>query len=44
MSPQGDQTTRAWQALEAIPDPEIPVLSIVDLGIVREVHWDGQQL
>lgn len=27
-----------WQLLEAVPDPEIPVLSIVDLGIVRYVQ------
>jgi len=26
--------------LHSVPDPEIPVLSIVDLGIVREVHQD----
>ena len=26
-----------WQWLESVPDPEIPVLSIVDLGIVRGV-------
>jgi len=26
-----------WSALAAIPDPEIPVVSIVDLGIVRSV-------
>lgn len=25
----------AWRVLETVPDPEIPVLSIVDLGIVR---------
>jgi len=25
-----------WGVLRAVPDPEIPVLSIVDLGIVRE--------
>lgn len=28
----------AWQILERVPDPEIPVLSVVDLGIVREVE------
>ncbi|MBK6936633.1 MAG: phenylacetate-CoA oxygenase subunit PaaJ [Chitinophagaceae bacterium] len=28
---------KIWSALETIPDPEIPVLSIVDLGIVRKV-------
>jgi ring-1,2-phenylacetyl-CoA epoxidase subunit PaaD len=28
---------QVWSWLEAVPDPEIPVLSIVDLGIVRGV-------
>ncbi|HEY0555098.1 MAG TPA: 1,2-phenylacetyl-CoA epoxidase subunit PaaD [Thermoanaerobaculia bacterium] len=27
-----------WEILGSVPDPEIPVLSIVDLGIVRAVH------
>lgn len=27
----------AWQALYGVMDPEIPVISVVDLGIVREV-------
>ena len=39
-----DQTSRAWQVLEAVPDPEIPVLSIVELGIVREVLWQEDHL
>ncbi|MEY4729647.1 MAG: phenylacetate-CoA oxygenase subunit PaaJ [Pseudomonadota bacterium] len=30
-----------WQWLEAVADPEIPVISIVDLGIVREVCFDS---
>jgi ring-1,2-phenylacetyl-CoA epoxidase subunit PaaD len=29
-----------WEILEAIPDPELPALSIVDLGIVRNVNGD----
>ena len=29
---------KAWQALEAVPDPEIPVVSIRELGILRDVH------
>ncbi len=29
-----------WAWLEEVPDPEIPVLSLVDLGIVRDVGWD----
>jgi len=30
-----------WRVLRAIPDPEIPAVSIVDLGIVRDVAWRG---
>jgi ring-1,2-phenylacetyl-CoA epoxidase subunit PaaD len=28
---------RVWRALAEIPDPEIPVISLVDLGVVRDV-------
>ncbi len=28
---------RAWAVLQQVPDPEVPVLSVCDLGIVREV-------
>jgi ring-1,2-phenylacetyl-CoA epoxidase subunit PaaD len=31
------------RVLAAIPDPEIPVISIVDLGIVRGVEWEGDE-
>ena len=27
--------------LSQIEDPEIPVISIVDLGVIREVKWEG---
>jgi ring-1,2-phenylacetyl-CoA epoxidase subunit PaaD len=27
-----------WDLLEDVPDPEVPVLSILDLGVVRGVH------
>ena len=30
-----------WGALAEIPDPEIPVISIVDLGVVKDVRIDG---
>lgn len=33
-----------WEWLDAVPDPEIPVISVVDLGIVRGVEWDGDIL
>jgi ring-1,2-phenylacetyl-CoA epoxidase subunit PaaD len=28
---------QVWEALEGIPDPEIPVVSLVDLGVIRSV-------
>lgn len=42
-------TTRAsvddvWGWLADVPDPEIPVISVTDLGIVRDVSWDGDTL
>ena len=33
-----------WAALATVPDPEIPVISIVELGIVRDVAWEGRGL
>ena len=33
-----------WEWLSAIPDPEIPAISLTDLGIIREVRWDDDCL
>ena len=33
-----------WSLLQVVPDPEIPNLSIVDLGIVREVDLADDQI
>lgn len=30
-----------WQLLDTVTDPEIPVLSVIDLGIVRSVRING---
>ena len=35
---QQDMESRAWRVLDEVLDPEIPILSIVDLGIVRSVR------
>ena len=37
-------TDAVWAALAAIPDPEIPVISLVELGVVRDVAWRDDQL
>jgi ring-1,2-phenylacetyl-CoA epoxidase subunit PaaD len=28
---------QVWEAFEEIPDPEIPIISLVDLGVIRSV-------
>ena len=36
-------TDTIWELLKTIPDPEIPAVSIVDLGIVRNVQFEEDQ-
>ena len=33
-----------WDWLAEVPDPEIPVISLTDLGIIRDVDWQGDTL
>ncbi len=35
---------RIFDALATVPDPEIPVVSVVELGIVRDVRWEDDAL
>lgn len=35
---------KIWQILETVCDPEVPVLSIIDLGIVRHVKTAAEQI
>jgi ring-1,2-phenylacetyl-CoA epoxidase subunit PaaD len=35
---------QVWAALGELPDPEIPVVSLVELGVVRDVRVDGAQV
>jgi len=35
---------QVWEAFEEIPDPEIPVVSLVDLGVIRSVDVQGDQV
>ena len=36
------RAARIGEILAAVPDPEIPVVSVMDLGIVREIDPDGR--
>lgn len=33
-----------WRWLADVPDPEIPVISLTDLGIIRDVAFEGETL
>jgi ring-1,2-phenylacetyl-CoA epoxidase subunit PaaD len=35
---------QAWDVLTHVADPEIPVISVTELGIVRDVRVEGQAL
>jgi metal-sulfur cluster biosynthetic enzyme len=37
-------TDTVWRWLAEVPDPEIPVISITELGIVRDVDWQDDTL
>lgn len=41
-----ERVRRAWKVLDTVPDPEVPVVSVCELGIVREVleHTDGLEI
>jgi ring-1,2-phenylacetyl-CoA epoxidase subunit PaaD len=35
---------QVWAALAEVPDPEIPVISVVDLGVVRDVRVEQERV
>lgn len=37
---QAVSVDQIWRWLEAVPDPEVPVLSVLDIGIIRDVCID----
>ena len=35
---------KIWSLLQEVPDPEVPVLSVVDLGVVRDIKLQEGQV
>jgi ring-1,2-phenylacetyl-CoA epoxidase subunit PaaD len=35
---------KVWAELARIPDPEIPAISVVDLGVIGSVEFDGDRV
>ena len=46
MAPASPPVETLWAALDTVLDPEVPALSVVELGIVRDiaVHADGVEV
>lgn len=40
----GELRQRAWDVAASVVDPEIPVLTIADLGVLRDVVLDGDHV
>ncbi len=43
-TPELPTTDQIWDWLAEIPDPEIPVVSVAELGIIREVRFEDETL
>jgi ring-1,2-phenylacetyl-CoA epoxidase subunit PaaD len=41
---RGEKEEMAWNLIKEIPDPEIPVITISDLGILRNVKIEGEKV
>ena len=35
---------QVWSAIAEVADPEIPVVSLVEMGVIRGVHVDGERV
>ena len=44
MSDQETARGRIWKALEDVKDPEIPVISVVEMGIIRDILVEGKHV
>ena len=39
---QNGNTKYIWELLNTIPDPEIPVISVVELGVIRDISFENK--
>ena len=40
---QNGKIDKIWELLNTVPDPEIPVISVVELGVIHSVTWNDQK-
>ncbi len=44
VGPRTSEEARVWKLLEDVTDPEIPVLTVADLGVLREVRVEAESV
>ena len=44
MTSATDRRAEAWRLVSEVMDPEVPVLSVTELGIIRDVALDGEHV
>lgn len=42
LRPSDEASARVWDIAAQVPDPEVPVLTIADLGVLRTASYDGE--
>ena len=40
---QNGKIDKIWELLNTVPDPEIPIISVVELGVIYSVEWNDQK-
>ena len=44
MTTTTEQIKYLWELMEQVPDPEIPIINLVELGVIREIHTEGDKV
>ena len=39
-----EQIKHLWELMEQVPDPEIPIINLVELGVIREIHIEEDKV
>ena len=44
MTTRTEQIKHLWELMEQVPDPEIPIINLVELGVIREIHSEEDKV
>ena len=44
MTTSTEHIKKLWELMEQVPDPEIPIINLVELGVIREIHTEKDKI